>query len=277
MLRKTVYHGKSCSVIHYRYDKDGNRIAQTGKLGKDHIDVSYLYSVENRLKAVYNGKELLMAAAYDGDGNRIFQLNYHEKDDHGSQNRSGILFPVPQKTGRLEQELMGLIKTPEDEKNYELIEYVNDINREHTEVLMELNVNGKIEHAYSYGVNRLSSDRFTKEVSYYHYDPRGSVTGVTDENAVLWQSYRYEPYGNLSYGKPKFQNVYAYNGESYNPNIESQYLRARYYDTTLGNFYSEDRYLGNVLDPLSLNRYNYCRSNPINYTDPTGNYSLRRR
>jgi len=271
MLRKTVYHGKNCSVIHYRYDKDGNRIAQTGKLGKDQVDVSYLYSVENRLKAVYNGKELLMAAAYDGDGNRIFQLNYHEKDDHGSQNRSGILFPVPQKAGRLEQELMGLIKTPEDEKNYELIEYVNDINREHTEVLMELNVNGKIEHAYSYGVNRLSSDRFTKEVSYYHYDPRGSVTGVTDENAVLWQSYRYEPYGNLSYGKPRFANVYAYNGESYNPNIESQYLRARYYDTTLGNFYSEDRYLGNVLDPLSLNRYNYCKCSPLNYVDPSGN------
>lgn len=275
MLRKTVYHGKSRSVICYRYDKDGNRIAITGKFGKNQADVSYLYSVENRLKAVYNGKELLMAAAYDGDGNRIFQLSLHEKDDHGSQNRSGILFPVPQKTGRLEQELIGLIKTPEHEKDYELIEYVNDINREHTEVLMELNVNGKIEHAYSYGMNRLSSDRFTKEVSYYHYDPRGSVTGVTDENAVLWQTYRYEPFGNLSYGKPKFGNVYAYNGESYNPTLESQYLRARYYDTTLGSFYSEDGYLGNVLDPLSLNRYNYVKSSPLNYTDPTGHFSQK--
>ena len=274
MLRKTIHHGKNHSVIFYCYDKDGNRIATKGTSGKKQVDMSYLYSVENRLKAVYNGKELLMAAAYDGDGNRIFQLNYHEKDDRGSQNRSGILFPVPQKTGRLEQDLMKLIKDPEDAKNYELIEYVNDINREHAEVLMELNVNGKIEHAYSYGPKRLSRDGFTKEVSYYHYDPRGSVTGVTDENGVLWQAYQYEPYGNLSYGKPRFGNVYAYNGESYHANTESQYLRARYFDTTLGNFYTEDRYLGNVLDPLSLNRYNYCKSNPVSYIDPSGHYTM---
>ncbi|GLC78242.1 RHS repeat-associated core domain-containing protein [Lacrimispora brassicae] len=62
---------------------------------------------------------------------------------------------------------------------------------------------------------------------------------------------------------------------SYNPNLESQYLRARYYDTTLGSFYSEDRYLGNVLDPLSLNRYNYVKSSPLNYTDPTGHFSQK--
>ena len=34
-------------------------------------------------------------------------------------------------------------------------------------------------------------------------------------------------------------------------------------------FYSEDRHMGNVLDPLSLNRYNYCKSSPLNYTDPS--------
>lgn len=274
MLRETIHKGNRRYVICYQYDKDGNRIAKIGNDGKHQVDVSYLYSVENRLKAVYHGKELLMAAAYDGDGNRIFQLNLNKKDDYGSQNRNGILFPAPRKKGRVAQELMELIQTPEDEKNYELIEYVNDINREHTEVLMELNVNGKIEHAYSYGLNRLSSDRFTKEVSYYHYDPRGSVTGVTDENAVLRQTYRYEPFGKITYGKPNFDNVYAYNGESYNPNIESQFLRARYHDNTHGNFYTEDQYLGNMLDPLSLNRYNYGKSNPLSYVDPSGKMSV---
>ena len=29
------------------------------------------------------------------------------------------------------------------EKNYELIEYLNDVNREHAEVLVEQNINGK--------------------------------------------------------------------------------------------------------------------------------------
>gem|GEM_PF-1664172 len=274
MLRETSYNVKKHSIITYRYDKDGNRVAETGMLGSKKVDRSYLYSVENRLKAVYNGKELLMAAAYDGDGNRIFQLNYNRKDEYGSQNRSGILFPLPQKAGELERELMELVQMPEYGNNYELMEYVNDINRQHTEVLMERNINGDLESAYSYGLNRLSRDWVTNEVSYYHYDPRGSVTGVTDQNAVLWHTYRYEPFGNISFGKPQHTNVYAYNGESYNPNTQSQFLRGRFYDTVLGNFYSEDRYLGNVFDPLSLNRYNYSKSNPLHYKDPSGHMLL---
>ena len=42
--------------------------------------------MENRLEAVYTGnaynKTLQMAAAYDGDGNRVYQVNYNpEKDE----------------------------------------------------------------------------------------------------------------------------------------------------------------------------------------------------
>lgn len=39
-------------------------------------------------------------------------------------------------------------------------------------------------------------------------------------------------------------------------------------------FYSEDRYLGNVIDPLSLNWYNYGKSNPLSYQDPSGHMPL---
>ena len=45
-------------------------------------------------------------------------------------------------------------KTTGKEKNYELVEYVNDVNREHTEVLMELNINGIMDT--SYGNERLT-------------------------------------------------------------------------------------------------------------------------
>ena len=62
-----------------------------------------------------------------------------------------------------------------------------------------------------------------------------------------------------------------FNGESYNPNIESQYLRARYYCVVTATFLTEDSYLGNQTEPLTLNRYNYCVSSYLNYTDPSGN------
>ena len=67
------------------------------------------------------------------------------------------------------------------------------------------------------------------------------------------------------------ENEYAYNGESYNPNIESQYLRARYYCVVTATFLTEDSYLGSLTEPLTLNRYNYCVSSYLNYTDPSGN------
>ena len=49
-----------------------------------------------------------------------------------------------------------------------------------------------------------------------------------------------------------------------------QYLRARYYDASTGRFGVQDSYLGQISDPLSLNRYLYCLSDPLNWRDSTG-------
>lgn len=54
----------------YTYDDNGNLIKKTA----DGETYTYAYDVENRLTAVREGGALLMAASYDGDGNRTFQL-----------------------------------------------------------------------------------------------------------------------------------------------------------------------------------------------------------
>ena len=163
------------------------------------------------------------------------------------------------------------------EKNYELIEYLNDVNREHAEVLVEQNINGRTDTSYIYGAeinggfDRISLDRFDGSTGYYLYDARGSVSGITNEEGQVYQSYRYSVTGEITFGAPQYENEYTYNGESYNPNIESQYLRARYYCVVTATFLTEDSYLGNQTEPLTLNRYNYCVSSYLNYTDPSGN------
>ncbi len=48
------------------------------------------------------------------------------------------------------------------------------------------------------------------------------------------------------------------------------YLRARYYDSSIPRFISEDSYKGDITDPLSLNYYIYCSGNPIKHIDPSG-------
>lgn len=65
--------------------------SETGKVGTDKVENTYIYTVENRLKAVYDADDLLVAMAYDGDGNRIFQLNYnlHTDDDWKGNNGNG--------------------------------------------------------------------------------------------------------------------------------------------------------------------------------------------
>ena len=287
----------------FKYDDAGKLIFA--------VETYYDYTVENRLEAVYEGDELLMAAAYDGDGNRVFQLNYNlhtdedwkansgngngnNKDNSGnsssnngkakknnngnstnaeetaSQNQSGILFPVSEEVSATEQSLIDKIKTTGKQKNYELIEYINDVNREYVEVLVEQNINGATDTSYVYGVDRLSLNRFDGSAGYYLYDGRGSVAGLTNEEGQIYQSYRYSVNGEITFGAPQYENEYTYNGESYNPNIESQYLRARYYNVVTATFLTEDSYLGEITNPLTLNRYNYTLSNYLNYQDPSG-------
>ena len=118
---------------------------------------------------------------------------------------------------------------------------------------------------------QISLDRFDGSTGYYLYDARGSVSGVTNEEGQVYQSYRYSVTGEITFGAPQYENEYPYNGESYTPNIQSQYLRARYYCVVTATFLTEDSYLGNQTEPLTLNRYNYCVSSYLNYTDPSGN------
>ena len=59
-------------------------------------------------------------------------------------------------------------------------------------------------------------------------------------------------------------NPFRYSGEYYDEETGFIYLRARYYDPTIGRFISEDP----IRD--GLNWYAYCNNNPVMYVDPSG-------
>lgn len=65
-------------------------------------------------------------------------------------------------------------------------------------------------------------------------------------------------------------NPFRYSGEYWDSTTELQYLRARWYDPSMGRFISEDTYEGQIDNPLSLNLYTYVINNPLKYVDPTG-------
>lgn len=257
----------------YSYDKDGNLIQECDKTNSAD-PVTYEYTAENRLAVVKQGGTVLMAAMYDGDNNRVFELDntYKWEDCYGDE----VLIPENQRTedgDSPKEQLASLVKGGSNAKGYTLTEYINDINRENTEVLAEYGADEKVRQAYTYGESgigeRVSVDK-SEESSYYLYDGRNSVTGILTENANLTNSYQYDPYGNLTSGTADGVNYYAYNGESTNVKTGLQYLRARYYNAENGTFTTEDSDLGTTENPLTRNRYDYATNNPLNYSDPTG-------
>ncbi|MEX0931733.1 MAG: RHS repeat-associated core domain-containing protein, partial [Candidatus Paceibacterota bacterium] len=65
-----------------------------------------------------------------------------------------------------------------------------------------------------------------------------------------------------------------YIGERYDEETELNYLNARYYESTRGQFLSQDSVFWelnqDLTDPQSLNSYSYAENNPIVKSDPSG-------
>jgi len=81
----------------------------------------------------------------------------------------------------------------------------------------------------------------------------------------------YDPYGSLiqSFGGSNARLGYA--GEYTDPS-SLVYLRARYMNPSLGVFLSKDPFVGWTQRVMSRNGYTYAEGNPVNFTDPSGEF-----
>jgi RHS repeat-associated protein len=61
-----------------------------------------------------------------------------------------------------------------------------------------------------------------------------------------------------------------YRGEQYDSDLGLYYLRARYYNPATGRFLSRDPEMGKQRKPVTLHKYLYAGSDPINMRDPSG-------
>jgi RHS repeat-associated protein len=90
--------------------------------------------------------------------------------------------------------------------------------------------------------------------------------------------YSYDAYGvalDFTFGTltpPRTSMLYS--GERFDSDLQQYYLRARYYNPTVGRFGVQDQVDGTPNDPLNLHKYAYCQNNPVNGGDPSGNETL---
>ncbi len=97
---------------------------------------------------------------------------------------------------------------------------------------------------------------------------------MTDEVGNKVRSTEYDPFGNWRAANGQANIQMLYQGQQQDPESNLYYLRARYYDPSTGRFISRDPVKGYLNDPRTQNGYDYALSNPVNLSDPSGEYPL---
>ncbi|MDQ3800105.1 MAG: RHS repeat-associated core domain-containing protein [Acidobacteriota bacterium] len=113
----------------------------------------------------------------------------------------------------------------------------------------------------------------------YHVDHLGSTRLVTNSLGQQTESYWYYPYGmeSQSAGGERLRFTGHERDTNHAPGQALYYMHARYYGMEQGKFFSVDP--GRDFDPRqpqSWNLYAYARGNPVNRTDPTGRYTVKK-
>ena len=104
------------------------------------------------------------------------------------------------------------------------------------------------------------------EEYWYHYNHRGDVAALTDDEEEIVRTYQYDAFGNVIATSGSVENPYRFSTKQYDEETGLYYFGERYYSPTLGRFISQDplRYID------GLNQYTFSLNNPFNLVDPLG-------
>ena len=123
----------------------------------------------------------------------------------------------------------------------------------------------------------------TTELYYYVLNAQGDVIALLNANGALVASYNYGAWGNYSVhgadGKKTTDatfighiNPLRYRGYYYDRETRLYYLQSRYYDFANCRFINADGLFTDGF--IGANLFAYCANNPVNTTDPTGNFAI---
>ena len=128
----------------------------------------------------------------------------------------------------------------------------------------ELDADRNPVRGYVYGNEYISQNNGSSS-GYYLNDEQGSIRYLTGSDGSIRNHYRYSAFGESITAEETVPNRLKYNAQMADELTGLYYLRARYYNASLGRFTQED-----VIYNDGLNLYAYCNSNPVMYSDPSG-------
>ena len=267
----------------YTFDDNGNRLTKTFTDSEGIVTVtSYEYDKANRLTKSTEG-EVATVYSYDKAGNLLNKTTGEKTVTHS-------------------YDLLGrLISYTDGETVASYDYYTSNMRRSKTvngettthiwignDIAVDMGANAA---SYLKGIRLVWSD-----YGYYLYNSHGDVVQLLGEEGSVIRSYDYDAFGIQKGEEPTAPdlNPYRYSGEYTDRESGYNYLRARYYDPTIGRFITADNHwnVGNMLygdDPIKFggiyvpfiaamiqsgNLYVYCMNNPLLYFDSDGTFSL---
>ena len=105
--------------------------------------------------------------------------------------------------------------------------------------------------------------------TYTHTDHVNSIVALSSQSKGMTYEH-YQPYGTKTFSPKGTNHDQWYAGKRFDPNTGLSYFGARYYDPSIGRFYSNDPAGFSETAPTLFNRYAYANNNPYAYVDETG-------
>jgi|LSQX01.3.fsa_nt_gb RHS repeat-associated protein len=274
-------------VIGFFYENDdfpGNltKIIQSDPAGihntmgvkEKRVDISYddynAY-VESETE-YYLGQTSITEYGYDGNNRLVsVKLNGNTTDEYVYNDVGALIEHNDTTYGYDEWDRLVSFSTQSETYNYKYdyegirtqkdnIQYITDSRGR---VIAEADENDEVTAQNVYG-HKILGRKINGQWYYYIHNVRGDVIGLVNESGEEINSYTYDAWGNILNITETLSNPIRYAGEYTDLETNNIYLRARYYDPSVGRFITEDP----IRD--GLNWYVYATNNPIMFIDPSG-------
>ena len=284
LLEESYYEDKSEEKIQYEYDFCGNRLSKRqwkkqGTLDTDFKTEQAWYNQKNQLIKRQSEKETIFYT-YDKQGNTIQEIGgqcdwTYAYNPFGQQIRSENTSGYFQENFYDGEYLRAGVKKQGTSSKFlyyqgELLSEITKKQGEKTgnRLILGYGVVASEElhfQSHRQGRNNVPLNVNKHSFGFYHLDEQNSTAFITGKNQEIQNFYQYDAFGNIRKEKETLHNRIFYTGQQYDHESNQYYLRARYYNPTLGRFTQEDVYRGD-----GLNLYDYCKGNPVVWYDSSG-------